>query len=106
MQKRKLGNSGLEVSAIGLGCMSMTPIYGVPDTEEAIATLHVDPLLGFQDFHGRRLAYEAGIDAEPALRERGRVRERAQQIVDAGFTPLYDYALQTLKELPYARWRD
>ena len=31
---------------------------------EAIATLHVDPLLGFQDFHGRRLAYEAGIDAD------------------------------------------
>ncbi|MGH2871835.1 MAG: ADP-forming succinate--CoA ligase subunit beta [Solirubrobacteraceae bacterium] len=30
----------------------------------AIATLHVDPLLGFQDFHGRRLAYEAGVDAD------------------------------------------
>jgi succinyl-CoA synthetase beta subunit len=30
----------------------------------AIATLHVDPLLGFQDFHGRRLAYDAGIDAD------------------------------------------
>jgi succinyl-CoA synthetase beta subunit len=28
----------------------------------AIARLHVDPLLGFQDFHGRRLAYEAGVD--------------------------------------------
>jgi succinyl-CoA synthetase beta subunit len=28
----------------------------------AIATLHVDPLLGFQDFHGRRLAFEAGVD--------------------------------------------
>jgi succinyl-CoA synthetase beta subunit len=27
----------------------------------AIARLHVDPLLGFQDFHARRLAYEAGI---------------------------------------------
>ena len=27
---------------------------------EAIARLHVDPLLGFQDFHGRRLAFEAG----------------------------------------------
>jgi succinyl-CoA synthetase beta subunit len=27
----------------------------------AIASLHVDPLLGFQDFHGRRLAFEAGI---------------------------------------------
>ena len=30
----------------------------------AIATLHIDPLLGFQDFHGRRLAYEAGVDAD------------------------------------------
>jgi succinyl-CoA synthetase beta subunit len=29
---------------------------------DAIATLHVDPLLGFQAFHGRRLAYEAGVD--------------------------------------------
>jgi succinyl-CoA synthetase beta subunit len=31
---------------------------------EAIASLHVDPLLGFQEFHGRRLAFEAGIDAD------------------------------------------
>jgi succinyl-CoA synthetase beta subunit len=30
----------------------------------AIALLHVDPLLGFQDFHGRRLAFEAGVDAD------------------------------------------
>ena len=30
----------------------------------AIATLHVDPLLGFQDFQGRRLAFEAGVDAD------------------------------------------
>jgi succinyl-CoA synthetase beta subunit len=30
----------------------------------AIASLHVDPLLGFQEFHGRRLAYEAGVDAD------------------------------------------
>jgi NitT/TauT family transport system substrate-binding protein len=30
----------------------------------------------------------------------------AQQIVDGGFTPRYDYALQALKELPYAKWRD
>ena len=30
----------------------------------AIARLHVDPLLGFQDFHARRLAFEAGVDAE------------------------------------------
>jgi succinyl-CoA synthetase beta subunit len=31
---------------------------------DAIATLHVDPLLGFQDFHGRRLAFEAGVDGD------------------------------------------
>jgi succinyl-CoA synthetase beta subunit len=31
---------------------------------EAIARLHVDPLLGFQDFHGRRLAFEAGVDQD------------------------------------------
>jgi succinyl-CoA synthetase beta subunit len=31
---------------------------------DAIARLHVDPLLGFQDFHGRRLAYEAGVDGD------------------------------------------
>ncbi len=31
---------------------------------DAIARLHVDPLLGFQDFHGRRLAFEAKVDAD------------------------------------------
>jgi succinyl-CoA synthetase beta subunit len=31
---------------------------------DAIARLHVDPLLGFQAFHGRRLAYEAGVDVD------------------------------------------
>jgi succinyl-CoA synthetase beta subunit len=30
----------------------------------AIASLHVDPLLGFQDFHGRRLGFEARVDAD------------------------------------------
>jgi succinyl-CoA synthetase beta subunit len=30
----------------------------------AIARLHVDPLIGFQAFHGRRLAYEAGVDPD------------------------------------------
>jgi NitT/TauT family transport system substrate-binding protein len=30
----------------------------------------------------------------------------ARQMVDGGFTPRYDYALQTLKEIQYAKWRD
>jgi len=40
MQKRKLGNSGLEVSAIGLGCMGMSMNYGPsPDKPEMIALI-------------------------------------------------------------------
>ena len=34
---------------------------GAERDPKAIARLHVDPLLGFQDFHGRRLAFEAGV---------------------------------------------
>ena len=41
MQKRKLGNSGLEVSAIGLGCMSMSSGYGPPgDPQEMTRVIH------------------------------------------------------------------
>jgi aryl-alcohol dehydrogenase-like predicted oxidoreductase len=41
MQKRKLGNSGLEVSAIGFGCMGMSHSYGPPkDKQEMISLLH------------------------------------------------------------------
>jgi succinyl-CoA synthetase beta subunit len=34
------------------------------ETPAAIASLHIDPLIGFQPFHARRLAYEAGVDAD------------------------------------------
>jgi aryl-alcohol dehydrogenase-like predicted oxidoreductase len=40
MQKRKLGTSGLEVSALGLGCMGMSMAYGPPgDKQEMIAVI-------------------------------------------------------------------
>ena len=40
MKKRKLGNTNLEVSAIGLGCMGMTFAYGPPgDKQEMISLL-------------------------------------------------------------------
>jgi succinyl-CoA synthetase beta subunit len=51
--------------------MAMLSRMGGMDVEEvaekdpeAMRMLHVDPLIGFQDFHGRRLAYEAGIAAD------------------------------------------
>jgi aryl-alcohol dehydrogenase-like predicted oxidoreductase len=43
MEKRRLGNSGLEVSALGLGCMGMSQAYGTADERdegESIATIH------------------------------------------------------------------
>jgi aryl-alcohol dehydrogenase-like predicted oxidoreductase len=40
MLKRKLGSSGVMVSALGLGCMGMSEFYGDADEGESIATLH------------------------------------------------------------------
>ena len=43
---RKLGRRGLEVSAIGLGCMGMSQSYGPADEAESVATLHRSIELG------------------------------------------------------------
>ena len=40
MKLRKLGSEGLEVSAVGLGCMAMAGVYGAADESASIATLH------------------------------------------------------------------
>ena len=40
MQTRRLGLSGLSVSAVGLGCMGMSEFYGPGDETESIATIH------------------------------------------------------------------
>ncbi|MFA5957101.1 aldo/keto reductase [Hyphomicrobium sp.] len=39
LEKRKLGAQGLEVSAIGLGCMGMSYAYGAADDAESVATI-------------------------------------------------------------------
>src|SRR5579863_5486828 len=51
MQKRKLGKSGLEVSALGLGCMGMSYAYGpAPDKQEMVKLLHQAVDLGVSFF--------------------------------------------------------
>ena len=40
MDKRNLGNQGLAVSELGLGCMGMSEFYGTGDEDESIATIH------------------------------------------------------------------
>ncbi|MEH2086878.1 aldo/keto reductase [Nostoc sp.] len=40
MKTRKLGNQGLVVSELGLGCMGMSDFYGGQDDREALATIH------------------------------------------------------------------
>ena len=40
MQQRELGKNGLKVPAMGLGCMTMTAVYGPSDDDRSIATIH------------------------------------------------------------------
>jgi aryl-alcohol dehydrogenase-like predicted oxidoreductase len=40
MKTRNLGTTGVEISAIGLGCMSMSPVYGPTDDATSIRTIH------------------------------------------------------------------
>lgn len=40
MMNRKLGQNGPTVSALGLGCMGMSDLYGATDRKESIATIH------------------------------------------------------------------
>src|SRR5271170_2531797 len=57
MEKRKLGSAGPTVSAIGLGCMGMSDLYGPADEDESIATIHAaleagTTLLDTGDYYG------------------------------------------------------
>jgi aryl-alcohol dehydrogenase-like predicted oxidoreductase len=84
MQSRTLGSQGLEVSAIGLGCMGMSDLYGPADEAESIATIHAAldsgvTLLDTGDYYGMG-------HNELLIREalRGRPRDRIRISVKFG----------------------
>ncbi|MEH2244740.1 aldo/keto reductase [Nostoc sp.] len=57
MLSRQLGKNGQTISAVGLGCMGMSDVYGLADRKESIATIHAAldagiTLLDTGDFYG------------------------------------------------------
>ena len=77
MERRQLGRSGLEVSAIGLGCMGMSQSYGTPDDAESIRTIHraIDLGVTFID-----TADQYGKGANEKLVGQA-IRDRRQEVV-------------------------
>ncbi|WP_151481349.1 aldo/keto reductase [Streptomyces albicerus] len=78
MQTRHLGSTGPQVSALGLGCMGMSALYGDADRAESVATIHAAleagvTLLDTGDFyamgHNEMLIGEALRSAPAARRE-------------------------------------
>jgi aryl-alcohol dehydrogenase-like predicted oxidoreductase len=63
METRRLGTQGLEVSALGLGCMGMSEFYGTTDEGEAIATIHRALELGI-DFLDTADMYGSGANEQ------------------------------------------
>ncbi|MFF6881965.1 aldo/keto reductase [Streptomyces sp. NPDC012421] len=94
---RTLGTTGPTVSALGLGCMGMSALYGEADRAESIATIHAAleagvTLLDTGDFYGmghnELLIAEALRTAPPGRREQAltSVKFGALRTVEGGFT--------------------
>lgn len=75
MDKRRLGTQGLEVSALGLGCMGMSEFYGTTDEGEAIATIHRALELGI-DFLDTADMYGSGANEKLVGKAIGDRRDR------------------------------
>src|SRR5476649_2428994 len=89
LAKRKLGSQGLEVSAIGLGCMGMSQSYGPADEGESIATLHRAIELGC-DFFDTAQAYGPFKNEELLGRAFKGRRDGLGIATQFGFRPMAD----------------
>jgi len=87
MKYRKLGNTNVEVSAIGLGCMGMNHGYGVPDEAESVATLHKALDLGI-NFWDTADAYAAGKNEELIAKVLAPNRDKVFIATKFGFTDI------------------
>ncbi len=88
MQRRKLGASGPEVGAIGLGCMGMSDFYGPADRTESTATIHAAldsgaTLIDTGDFYGQG-------HNEMLIAEALRGRRREDYVLSVKFGALRD----------------
>ena len=85
MKHRILGNTGTQLSAIGLGCMSMSHAYGTPDDTESIATLHKALDLGI-NFWDTADVYGAGKNEELISKVLTENRDKVFIATKFGFT--------------------
>jgi aryl-alcohol dehydrogenase-like predicted oxidoreductase len=85
LPRRRLGTQGLEVSALGLGCMGMSMAYGSADEAESIATLHRAIELGV-DFFDTAEVYGPLTNEELLGRAFADRRDRVILATKFGFT--------------------
>jgi aryl-alcohol dehydrogenase-like predicted oxidoreductase len=100
MQKRKLGKSGLEVSALGLGCMGMSFSYGPPkDKQEMISLLRAAVERGITFFDTAEV-YGPFLNEELVGEALAPVRDRVVIATKFGFDLSPDFDPRGMKGLP------